>query len=72
VDGERNLHGGEKGFVFTVKVVMDESHIDPCVRCNAARGNAAESAFYKGILRCSENLSTSVRLPGRRPRRTRR
>jgi hypothetical protein len=29
VDGERNLHGGEEEFLFTVKVVMDESHIDP-------------------------------------------
>ena len=60
MDGDRNLHGRKEEFLLAVKVVMDERHVDSRVRCNAAQRNAAESAFCKGISRCSENLSTRV------------
>jgi hypothetical protein len=47
-------------FLLAVKIMMDERHVDPRIRRNAAERNAAESAFCKGNSRCSENLSTGV------------
>ena len=37
MDGDRNLHGRKEEFLLAVKVMMDERHVDPRVRCNAAQ-----------------------------------
>jgi hypothetical protein len=37
LDGNRNLNGRKEEFFLAMKVMMDERHVDPRVRRNAAQ-----------------------------------